>query len=121
MGFEAGSKIQKVKYFISLLLVFWVLFPPVGHLPSYMGGYLPIPQGLAVCLFLVLLIFALTPKKGETVIQWYDFIPLALALPALIMTSLFYGEIETYEAFGLLDPKGVVFAMSLALGLLWAA
>lgn len=124
MSTDTDASVHKsldlVKYITSILLVLWVVFHPVGHLPSYFGGYLPISQGLAVCLFLVLVLYALMPKKGSKGIHWHDFIPLALAAPALTMTSLFFGQIQMYQSFGMLDTKGVVLAMLLAIALLWA-
>lgn len=122
MGIVAGYKVQKAKYVVSLLLTLWCVFINIGHLPSYLGGYVPVAQGLAVSLFMALLLYTLTPKKRSGgVIRWHDFVPIILALPALVVTSLFYDIIENYESYGVIDNMGVFLALSLALGLLWAA
>ncbi|MDP2646004.1 MAG: TRAP transporter fused permease subunit [Desulfobacterales bacterium] len=119
---EAGRKTHVVKYVTSHILVLWCALVLIGHLPSYLGGYIPVPQALALPLFIVMFLYALSPgKASENAAKWVDWVPLALSLPAVITTALFYEVIENYEAFGMLDTKGVVISMMLAVGLLWAA
>lgn len=122
MSFVAGSKTGKAKYLVSLVLTLWCVFINIGHLPSYLGGYVPTAQALAVSLFLALLLYTLTPKKGSGgTLRWHDFGPFVLALPALFVTVFLHERIETYESYGVLDIAGVFLALSLALSLLWAA
>lgn len=122
MDIVAGPKLRIGRYVVSLAVTLWCVAVPVLHVPSILGGYLPVAQGLSITLMFVLLLFFLTPRRdSEGVIKLYDLIPFILALPALVVTAFFYDIIEAYEMEAILDDKGVFLALSVAIALLFAA
>ncbi|NWG75525.1 MAG: TRAP transporter fused permease subunit, partial [Rubrivivax sp.] len=122
MGIVAGGKIKMARYIVSILITLWCIFVTIFHIPTYLDYYINVPQGLAIGLMLVLILYYLIPRQGsQGIIKWYDLLPLILALPALVVTGFYYNQIEFYESQGVLDGKGIFLAMSLAVALLFAA
>lgn len=122
MGIVAGEKIRMTRYVVSIIITLWCIIITIFHIPTFLGYYMTVPQGLAIGLILVLFLYFLTPKKGErNIIKWYDLLPLVLALPALVVTGFYYSQIEFYESQAALDGRGVFLAFSLAVALLFAA
>jgi TRAP transporter 4TM/12TM fusion protein len=118
----AGEKIRIAKNIVSIIITLWCITVTIFHIPNYLGIYMTVPQGLAIGLILVLLLYFLTPRKGSHgILRWYDLLPLIVALPALVVTGFYYQQIEFYESQAALDGKGVFLAMSLAGALLFAA
>jgi len=68
-----------------------------------------------------MLLYALTLRRDAKVVKWYDILPFILALPALLIAGFNYGQIEAYEAQGILDAEGTVVALFLSVALLWAS
>lgn len=117
----AGEKIRIARDVVSIIITLWCIFVTIFQLPTYLDYYINVPQGLAIGLILVLLLYFLTPRQGsQGIIKWYDLLPLVVALPALVVTGFYYGQIEFYESQGVLDGKGVFLALSLAAALLFA-
>lgn len=116
----AGPKLTRTREVTAVVFVIYCMVV-VSKLPAYLGIYIAMAQYLSIALLLALLLHFLTPRRGANVVQWGEALPLLLGLPGIIFVAFFYDKVLDYEAYGFLDTKGVIFAFSLAVGLLIAA
>jgi len=101
----------------SVVFFFYCVAVIVFKLPFYFGAYLSAPQLLAVALFFALVLNLLQSLQSKRAWRWVEALSLLLGLPGIIFIVFFYDSALDYEAYGLLDTKGVILCYSLAAAL----
>jgi TRAP transporter 4TM/12TM fusion protein len=107
-------------------------FLMVGHVPSWLGFFIPgAVHGAisltAACLVIFISRRAYTPAHGRAEgpwslqpVPWYDWLFIAALVAGNGFVIFFYDEVELYGMYGFLDTKAIIFASLLCVALLEA-